>query len=75
MCRRIVILLVLSYLTENILQIEATSVLLKRHLLLHQGPPAEINVQKVDPITEHNITQRLNHFDHQDIRTFQMVIY
>lgn len=36
-------------------------------------PPTEENHQRIEDVTEHYITQKLNNFDPTDNRTFQMV--
>lgn len=70
---RQIVILALSCLVVNTLQLKLTSSVLKRHSLIHHELPTEFNVQETDPITQHHITQRLDNFNHQDIRTFQMV--
>lgn len=63
---RQIVLILLSCLTVNTLQ-------LKRHSLIHHEPPTKFSVQETDPITQYHITQRLDNFNHQDHRTFEMV--
>lgn len=50
-----------------------SSVILKRQSLLFNEPPLDDNFIADKTITEHNITQPVDHFNHQDNRTFQMV--
>lgn len=53
----------------------SSSILLKRQSLIYHEPPFEnIFLKKKDPITEHYITQRFDHFDRQNNQTFQMVL-
>lgn len=72
MYRHAVFTLVLSYLTSYLLQLEALSIV----SLIHRKPLIEINQEAADHQSndsEHYITQRLDNFDHQNPRTFQMV--
>lgn len=63
----------LPYFIANLLQIEAISSALKRQSLIYYEPPFENNMERADQVTEHYITQRLDNFDRQNPRTFQMV--
>lgn len=60
-------------LAANVLQLEAYSVALKRQSLIFYEPPVENILERADQVSEHFITQRLDNFNHQDPRTFQMV--
>lgn len=74
MFKQFVILLILSYLTENLSKVEAVTSALKRQTLIFHEPPYENNLERADQVTEHYITQRLDNFNHQNNRTFQMVL-
>lgn len=69
----LVFLLTALHLGVNILQIEAVPGALTRQLLIFHEPPVENIFKYAHPVTEHYITQRLDNFNHQDSRTFQMV--
>lgn len=73
MLNRATFLLILSYLATNFLQVEAVTSALKRQTLIFHEPPVENNLERADQVTEHYIEQRLDNFDHQNNRTFQMV--
>lgn len=60
-------------LAANILPLEAVPSALTRQLLIFHEPPVESVFKQTDQVTEHYITQRLNNFNRQDSRTFQMV--
>lgn len=60
-------------LAVNLSQLEAYSVALKRQSLIFYEPPVENILERADQVSEHFITQRLDNFNHQDPRTFQMV--
>lgn len=76
MCDRTVLWLfiVLPYFLANLLQLEAVSSALRRQSLIYHEPPFENNMERADQVSEHFITQRLDNFDRQNSRTFQMVI-
>lgn len=57
----------------SVVQSEEFSIALKRQLLIHREPPFENNGEKYGDVTEHFITQKLDNFDHQNNKTFQMV--
>lgn len=61
------------YLTIHSIAAEAFSAALKRQMLIFYEPPYENYLKSNDQVTEHYITQRLDNFDHQNERTFQMV--
>lgn len=48
------------------------SAALKRQSMIYYEPPFE-NIKSADSVTEHYITQPVDHFNHQDNRTFSMV--
>lgn len=73
MLRCTVFILVLPYLVSNLQLSKAESIASKRFSLIHHEPPVESDSRGVDRVTEHNITQRLDNFDHQNPKTFQMV--
>lgn len=74
MLRGIVRLLVLLGVAVNLLRLAAAaSSALKRQSLIFHEPPFENHHERADQVTEHYITQRLDNFDHQNPRTFQMV--
>lgn len=50
-----------------------SSVMLKRYSLLYNEPPLEKSVYADEKISEHYITQPIDHFNHQDNRNFSMV--
>lgn len=56
-------------------QSSSISIALKRQSLIYYEPPFENNLKLRENITEHYITQPVDHFNHQDNRTFQMVNY
>lgn len=66
-------LLIALNLAANILPLEAVPSALTRQLLIFHEPPVESVFKQTNQITEHWITQRLDNFNHQDSRTFQMV--
>lgn len=74
MINRSLLLLFLSYLAANLLKVEAITSALTRQTLIFHEPPYENNLERADQVTEHYITQRLDNFDHQNPRTFQMVL-
>lgn len=49
------------------------SVILRRQSLLFGEPPLDANFVADKTITEHSITQPVDHFNYQDNRTFEMV--
>lgn len=55
------------------MQFETFSTALKRQSLIFHEPPVENILEKSDQVSEHFITQRLDNFNHQDPRTFEMV--
>lgn len=61
------------FLVANILPLEAVPSALTRQLLIFHEPPVESTFKQADHVTEHYITQRLDNFNRQDPRTFQMV--
>lgn len=67
MFRQTVFILILSYLASNLLRLDALSVV----SLVHRKPLVESN--QTDHDSDCYITQRLDNFDHQNPRTFQMV--
>lgn len=71
---KVTFLSVLLCLAANVLQLEAVSSALKRQSLIFYEPPVENNLERADQVTEHYIEQRLDNFNHQDSRTFQMVL-
>lgn len=74
MLEKIIILLASFCLATTRLQSDKYAFELKRHSLLHHEPPVKHKMQfQADQATEHFITQRLDNFNHQDTRTFQMV--
>lgn len=75
MFRGIVRLLVLLGVAVNLLQLAAASSALKRQQLIFHEPPFENHHERSDQVTERYITQRLDNFDHQNSRTFQMVFF
>lgn len=56
-----------------ILPLEAVPSALTRQLQIFHEPPVESTFKQTNQVTEHWITQRLDNFNHQDPRTFQMV--
>lgn len=68
-----VFLLTVLYLVLNIMPLEAVPSALTRQLLIYHEPPVESTSKLTNEVTEHYITQRLDNFNHQDPRTFQMV--
>lgn len=62
------------YLAANILPLEAVPSALTRQLQIFHEPPVESVFKQTDRVTEHYITQRLDNFNRQDSRTFQMVL-
>lgn len=74
MMEKIIYLLALLCLTVNALQLDKYLIELKRHSLLFHEPPVKNVKQLDDQVTEHFITQRFDNFNHQDSRTFQMVL-
>lgn len=60
-------------LAANILPLEAVPSALTRQLQIFHEPPVESTFKQSNKVTEHWITQRLDNFNHQDSRTFQMV--
>ena len=69
----LVFLVTVQYLTGNILPVEAIPSALTRQLLIFHEPPVENVFKQSEQVTEHYITQRLDNFNPQDSRTFQMV--
>lgn len=57
----------------NILPLEAVPSALTRQLQIFHEPPVESVFKQTNKVTEHWITQRLDNFNNQDARTFQMV--
>lgn len=79
MFREMVISFVLLGVAVNVLQLTAAeaafeSSALKRQSLIFHEPPYENIRERAELVTEHYITQRLDNFDHQNNRTFQMVV-
>lgn len=74
MFKQFVILLILSYSIIDLSKVEAVTSALKRQTLVFHEPPYENNLERTDQVTEHYITQRLDNFNHQNNRTFQMVL-
>lgn len=68
------ILLALLCLGSNILPSESIPSMLKGHSLIYHEPPVDVLFEDTNEITEHFITQRFDNFNHQDSRTFQMVL-
>lgn len=66
-------LLIVLKLAANLLPIEAVPSALTRQLMIFHEPPVESVFKQTHKVTEHWITQRLDNFNHQDSRTFQMV--
>lgn len=60
-------------LAANILPLEAVPSALTRQLQIFHEPPVESVFKQTNQVTEHWITQRLDNFNRQDSRTFQMV--
>lgn len=73
MFRETALILILPFLAANLMQSEAGSSAVKRQSLIFHEPPFENNHERADQVTEHYITQRLDNFDHQNERTFEMV--
>lgn len=79
MHQKLVSLNVLPYLAIlfHFVQSDKDSVALQRQLLIHHEPPFENHhYYKTDNnVTEHFIIQRVDNFDHQNKKTFQMVSF
>lgn len=67
-------LLIALNLAGNFLPLEAVPSFLTRQNLIFHEPPVESVFKITNQVTEHWITQRLDNFNHQDPRTFQMVL-
>lgn len=52
---------------------QASSIILERHMMIHHEPPFDGNRIADKSIIEKYITQPIDHFNHQDNRTFSMV--
>lgn len=71
---KIILLIILSLVTQlDFVHSEKITGALKRQSLIYYEPPFESNQERADQITEHYITQKMDNFNHQDKRTFQMV--
>lgn len=67
-------LIVFWLIVISAIELQAISIALKRQSLIYYEPPFENSFKLRENITEHYITQYVDHFNHQDNRTFQMVI-
>lgn len=65
---------IITLLFLPLIQAKTESIALKRQTLIYHEPPFENNLERADTVTEHYITQRLDNFNNQDHRTFQMVL-
>ncbi|XP_031639713.1 putative serine protease K12H4.7 isoform X2 [Contarinia nasturtii] len=72
MLSQIVLVLNFIHLQTQFMVAEAFSTILKRQMLIFHEPPFENNFIRSDQVIEHYITQRLDHFNHQNNFTFEM---
>lgn len=73
--RKLILSNVLPFLALLFSVVESTefSIALKRQWFIHREPPFENNREKYSDVTEHFISQKRDHFDHQNEETFHMV--
>lgn len=67
------LLIVFVIITSLIVESQSLLGFTRKKSYIYYEPPTEENRQRIDDVTEHYITQKLDNFNPTDNRTFQMV--